>query len=143
MSTAPRFTGISHLDLSVTDRTRSVAWWQKVLGFRVIDRHHDETFDVDAMFHPSGVVLGLATHHGTDASDAFDERRVGLDHLAFAVADRDELEKWVAHLDAHGVPHSGIIDAEHGPTLVFRDPDNIQLELFVYPPPGERAPLKP
>lgn len=86
-------------------------------------------------------MVSVLTHHTTEASDTFDERRVGLDHLAFGVTDRDELQKWVTHLDGHGVPHSGIIDAEYGPTVVFRDPDNIQLELFVYPPPGERAEL--
>ncbi|MGA9677409.1 MAG: hypothetical protein WBR28_19920 [Mycobacterium sp.] len=43
------------------------------------------------------------------------------------------MERWVSHLDAKGVAHSGIVDMGFGPTLVFRDPDNIQLELFVHP----------
>jgi hypothetical protein len=28
--------------------------------------------------------------------------------------------------------HSGIVDAGFGPTVVFRDPDNMQLELYVH-----------
>jgi hypothetical protein len=40
----------------------------------------------------------------------FDERRIGLDHLAFRVADRHELQRWATHLEAKGVTHSGIID---------------------------------
>jgi hypothetical protein len=48
----------------------------------------------------------------------------------------------VKHLDTLGVPHTGIMDGPHGPTLVFRDPDNFQLELFVQLPPAERAELK-
>jgi hypothetical protein len=42
------------------------------------------------------------------------------------------LEAWAAHLDALGVQHTGIQDAEGntgGPLIVLRDPDNIQLEL--------------
>jgi glyoxylase I family protein len=39
----------------------------------------------------------------------------------------------------YGVAHSGIIDAAWSPTVVFRDPDNIQLELFVHPAPQEVA----
>ena len=31
-----------------------------------------------------------------------------------------------------GVPHSGIIDTGYGPTVVFRDPDNMQLEFYVH-----------
>jgi glyoxylase I family protein len=53
--------------------------------------------------------------------------------LAFEVANREELERWVTHLEAHGVSNSGIIDIGFGPTLVFRDPDNMQLEFFVHP----------
>lgn len=61
---------------------------------------------------------------------------MGLDRLAFRVADREELQQWVTHLDAHGVPHSGIIDTGFGPTVVFRDPDNMQLEFYVHPDTG-------
>jgi catechol-2,3-dioxygenase len=61
---------------------------------------------------------------------------VGLDHLAFQVSDRDELQKWATHLDAMGVPNSGIIDIGYGPTVVFRDPDNMQLEFYVHPDPN-------
>jgi glyoxylase I family protein len=70
----------------------------------------------------------------TTASEPFDERRVGLDRFAFAVGARDDLERWVRHLDEKGVEHSGIADAHFGPTLVLRDPDNVQLELFVVAP---------
>ena len=73
------------------------------------------------------------THDETAEMGAFDERRVGLDHLAFRVANRDELKRWMAHLDAKGVTHSGIIDIGYGPTVVFRGPDNMQLEFFVDP----------
>jgi catechol-2,3-dioxygenase len=72
------------------------------------------------------------THDGTADTGAFDERRVGLDHLAFRVSDRDELQRWATHLEAKGVAHSGIIDIGFGPTLVFRDPDNMQLEFYVH-----------
>jgi catechol-2,3-dioxygenase len=71
--------------------------------------------------------------HDAPGSGVFDERHIGLDHIAFQVANRDELQRWVAHLEANGVAHSGIADMSYGPTLVFRDPDNIQLELFVTP----------
>jgi glyoxylase I family protein len=39
----------------------------------------------------------------------------------------------VTHLAAKGISHSGIIDIGFGPTVVFRDPDNIQLDLFAHP----------
>jgi glyoxylase I family protein len=72
------------------------------------------------------------THDVTPETGAFDERRVRLDHLAFRVADRDELQRWVTHLEAKGVTHEGIIDIGYGPTVLFRDPDNMRLELYVH-----------
>jgi len=66
-------------------------------------------------------------------SGEFDERRVGLDHLAFACADRAELERWQARLDELGVAHGGVVDAGYGSGLSFRDPDNIALEFFAPP----------
>jgi glyoxylase I family protein len=55
------------------------------------------------------------------------------------VSDRAELDRWVTHLDAKGVANTGIVDTGFGPTLVFRDPDNIHLEFFVHPDSGDEA----
>jgi catechol-2,3-dioxygenase len=77
--------------------------------------------------------VNLVTH--TDGEIAsFDERRVGLDHLALLVSDRSALDGWVDHLNTLGVPHSGIQDEVGGPLVVLRDPDNIQLELWAFDP---------
>jgi len=126
----PEHMGISHIDLTVLDCERAADWWQDVIGFTLVHRTSGETFETRSLVHPSGVAVTVMTHDGTPELGAFDERRVGLDHLAFRVADRDELQRWVSHLDAKGVTHSGIIDIGYGPTLVFRDPDNVQLEFY-------------
>jgi catechol-2,3-dioxygenase len=79
--------------------------------------------------------LGLTQHRSGD-HERFDETRVGLDHLAFAVADRAQLDAWVARLAAAEVVHSPVAPANSissAAVLVFRDPDNIQLEFFLDP----------
>jgi len=126
----PEHMGISHIDLTVLDCERAADWWQDVMGFTLVHRTSGETFETRSLVHPSGVAVTVMTHDGTPELGAFDERRVGLDHLAFRFADRDELQRWVSHLDAKGVTHSGIIDIGYGPTLIFRDPDNMQLEFY-------------
>jgi glyoxylase I family protein len=130
--------GIHHLGLTVRDVEASATWYERVLGFwrvgeftapdgarrKVFLRHADLP-----------VRLGL-TEHRDGAPARFDETRIGLDHLAFAVADRAELDGWAARLAAAGVPHSAVAPANSIPgaaVLVFRDPDNIQLELFADP----------
>jgi len=80
----------------------------------------------------SGIVIGLHHNTGNDGKE-FDESVTGLDHIGFAVPSRAELDTWTARLDELGIDHSGVRDiTEPIPfsTLVFRDPDNIQLELY-------------
>jgi glyoxylase I family protein len=128
----PQIMGFSHIDSTVSDCERAAVWWQEVLGFTLVHQARTGSFEVRSMVHPSGLGVTVMTHDGTANNDAFDERRGGLDHLAFRVSDRDELQRWVTHFDAKGVPHSGIIDTGFGPTVVFRDPDNMQLELYLH-----------
>ena len=63
------------------------------------------------------------------AADRFDENRVGLDHIAFRVDSKTELDAAAAHLDELGIEHEPIKDIGPAYILEFRDPDNIALEL--------------
>ena len=133
----PELTGFSHIDLTVTDCDEAARWWQDVLGFVLVHKVQEPTFRCRSLIHASGIAVTVMTHDATSDYGPFDERRVGLDHLAFRVADRSELQKWATHLDAKRVTSTGIIDTGYGPTLVFRDPDNTQLELYVQPNPDD------
>jgi glyoxylase I family protein len=128
----PSITGISHVDLSVTDLEASEAWYRELLGAVPLfgGRNEPHGLDVRYLMEPtSGVVIGLEQHDANPGTP-FDERRVGLDHLAFNVGSRGELDAWVVRLEELGIAHAGITEEEPWDVLVFRDPDNIQLELF-------------
>ena len=129
----PEFPAITHVALTVSDLTRSRAWYGRLFGA-------DPVVDEDAgTFHHVVWLVGntlVGIHHFPDmhSTEPFDERRPGLDHLAFSCADRSELEEWERYLDGLDIAHSGIVDASYGSGLSFRDPDNIALEYFA--PPG-------
>ena len=87
----------------------------------------------------------IALHrHDTNDGRLFTETMTGLDHGGFAVPSRLDLELWQEHLEINGVvradtadkplTQSPIADEPYASVLVFRDPDNIQLELFAPPP---------
>lgn len=127
-----RFNGISHLDLTVTDADRSAAWYADVLGLRQLRRADLGERIMIVMHHrDSGLIVGLLQHR-EPVGDRFTEFHPGLDHVGFAVSDRDDLVAWERVLTEKGVEHSPITDSPSGSgtALVFRDPDNIQLEFW-------------
>jgi glyoxylase I family protein len=134
-------TGISHIDLTVTDLDRSEAWYSELLGMkRVLDGRNDgQHFDARYLVHPDTMlIVGLVHHDGTNGDDtngtSFDERRVGLDHLSFNVPSRAELDAWQELVAERAIGHTPIVEAEMWDVLVVRDPDNIQLEFFYMKP---------
>lgn len=135
---APGITGIHHFSITVTDLDASLAWYERVfkadrvpMKFPHYERE-DTGYGVLLVEPRSGLAIGLHTNSGNDGGH-FDEARTGLDHVGFNVGSREEMEAWTAWLDDLGIEHSGIRTGDQPfefSTVVFRDPDNIQLELF-------------
>jgi glyoxylase I family protein len=133
-----------HIALTVTDLDASIDWYSNVFGItlQMEDPHEggymkllaDETFSFVIVLH----------RHDANENELFAESRTGLDHLGLGVPTRADLVAWQDHLEANGVVRSDmankpltqspIADEVYGSVLVFRDPDNIQLEIFS--PPG-------
>jgi len=73
---------ITHVALTVSDLDRSVAWYKALLGSEpVLDEdtgpfHH-------TVFLIGGTLLGLHEFPDLKSTEPFDERRPGLDHVAF------------------------------------------------------------
>jgi len=131
---------LHHLALTVTNVDASVPWYENVFGVR---------FQMDVP-HPGGVGKLLADetrqlvivlhHHDANDGRLFGETTAGLDHAGFVVPSRVDLQAWQIHLESCGVActdvagkpltQSPIADEPYGSVLVFRDPDNIQLEIF-------------
>lgn len=126
----------AHIRLTVTDIARSRAFYERVFAWPIaVEMPADAdpaTEDALAflfggvLYDMGGAMLGLRPV----ASDTFDEDRVGLDHLSFAVGSRADLDEAISLLDGLGVAHGGIKDIGQGYILEFRDPDNIALELY-------------
>lgn len=132
-------TGFSHVRLTVTDIERSRAFYDELFGLPVAiempegaDEATRERFAFlygGLLYQLGDTLLGLRPV----ATDRFEEDRVGLDHLSFAVSSHADLEAAVRVLDERGVAHEPVKDIGHGFIVQFRDPDNIALELTAPP----------
>jgi glyoxylase I family protein len=131
--------GYSHIRLTVTDIARSRDFYERVFGFDVAYEAPPEDADQatkDALgFLFGGVIYAfgdgnlLGLRPVAASGDNFDEDRVGLDHLAFRLAKRADLDAAVALLDELGFAHEDPKDLGMMWILEFRDPDGVALEL--------------
>jgi glyoxylase I family protein len=126
---------IAHVRLTVTDIERSRQFYESVFGWPVLlesPESADEATRAALGFLYGGVIYDLGgTLVGLRpvAADRFHEDRCGLDHLAFRVANRAELDGAAKHLDELRIAHEPVKDIGPSYILEFRDPDNIALEL--------------
>jgi len=139
MARAPQ-TSIHHIALTVTDLDASIAWYEKIFGisYRLEEAHAGGT---GKLLADDEWKLTIVLHrHDANQRENFKETRTGLDHIGLVVPTREDLEAWQGHLAENGVEkvdradrpltQSPINDRPYGSVLVFRDPDNIQLEMF-------------
>jgi catechol 2,3-dioxygenase-like lactoylglutathione lyase family enzyme len=128
----PDVSGIHHVSVTVTDIERSVPWYSELLALTKLmeETHPDGTGYAVVLGKPDwSMCVGLHTHP-TNTKERFSESRTGLDHVGFMVSSRAELDAWESRLTELGVEHSPINDQGGYAVLVFRDPDNIQLEFM-------------
>ncbi len=141
--TAPAPVRLHHIALTVTDLDASVRWYEQVFGVRQrMEGPHEGGFAKILADEPRSLMFALH-RHDANSGELFNETRTGLDHVGFAVPGRADLQQWQDHLERHGVmradrtgkplTQSPIADEPYGSVLVFRDPDNNQLELFAPP----------
>lgn len=138
---APTLAGFHHFSPTVNDVEASAAWYERVLGLQRLPvpiPHYgseEHGYAILLIDPASGVAIGLH-HHNDHQQQLADERRTGLDHISFTVSSHEELHAWADWFDDQGVTHSGVIDVTAPlpcSVIVFRDPDDIQLELMYVP----------
>ena len=120
---------VHHLTLTVADFGKYQEFYTSMFGFEVAGE-----FGPRVVLIKGNTLLALGPSPDPTrsiAGDKFDENRVGLDHLCFAVSNRGELEHALRVLDEKNVTHGDIVALEPFgiQVLMFRDPDNIQVEL--------------
>lgn len=121
--------GVHHIILTVVDPDQSDAFYRRILGVEIGGGNENirwiscDTFLLAFQRAPQKSI----------PNDRFDENRVGLDHFAFAVDSRKQLEYLLTLLKEMNIPTAGIEFDPDGKEeyVCFRDPDNIQLEFYV------------
>jgi catechol 2,3-dioxygenase len=121
----PDATHIGHVRLQVASLDRSVAYYEKVLGLRVVERSASTASM--APMHGDNVILQLTELPGARAVP----RRglLGLYHFAVLMPDRASLGRFVTHLSEIG-EYAGMSDHLVSEALYLTDPDGLGIEVY-------------
>ena len=122
-----RTSAIDHVTLTVSNLDQTKKFYEQLFHTK-FTKHKENSFNL----LPVGIPVWFVQWEKQYPNDRFDERRVGLDHIAFHLDKLEELEKFVKRLQQMGVRTAGLERfADKYPYVAFRDPDNIQTEFFI------------
>jgi len=127
---APKVASINHVGLTVKDIDASKRWYSHLLDFKVASELEQDGYKL-AILESEGVPFSIGLFEfDIGPGDGFDPHRPGMNHLAFTVPTRAQLDDWLNRFGELGVENSGIHESINGWVLTFRDPDNIALEVY-------------
>ena len=121
----PAATRIGTVRLQVSDLARSLEYYQRVLGFSIIEQ--------------SGSAAALGAQGGAEVLVRLEELRgartvprrgvLGLYHFAILLPDRASLGRFLAHLAELRLP-AGMSDHFVSEAIYLQDPDNLGIEVY-------------
>jgi glyoxylase I family protein len=120
---------LHHVGFSVRDIDASSDWYTRLFDLTLV-AEMDDPAPMKVFMTPDVQAIDLRQDPKI-SRERFTQEVVGLDHVGFVVANRDELETWRERLATHQVEFSEIVESPFGWHLNFRDPDGIQLEFFL------------
>jgi catechol 2,3-dioxygenase len=122
----PEATRLGPVRLQVSDLERSLSFYERVLGLRVLERDGDRAV-LGAQGSPATVLVELAERPGV--RPAGPRARLGLFHFAILLPDRAGLGQLVRHLAESGV-RPGAGDHLVSEAFYLQDPDGLGIEVY-------------
>jgi len=109
------------VELSVADLDRTLDYWQRAVGLRVIARDNGR-----ASVGAGSELVRFVEEPGARPADG----HTGLYHVAFLVPDRPSLARWLAHAARDRVALEGLSDHAVSEAIYLRDPDRHGIEIY-------------
>jgi catechol 2,3-dioxygenase len=121
----PPATHVGLVRIQVADLGRSIAYYEKVIGFRVLERAGGM-----ARLGPNGADVTLLEIHEKPGAHSVGRRgRIGLYHFAILLPNRAALGRFLKHLADIG-EQAGMSDHFVSEAIYLSDPDGIGIEVY-------------
>ena len=128
----PSETHLGRVRLQVADIDRSIAYYENIIGFRVLSR-----VGTTVMLTPQGddrVIVEL--HEKPSAKPVSRRGQIGLYHFAILLPNRVSLGRFIRHLATEG-EHAGMSDHFVSEAVYLQDPDGLGIEVYADRPRSE------
>ncbi len=119
-----------HMDVYVGDLGKSVAFWGPLLELLGFSQRADRP--AAKSWSGAGAEIFFVQAEPDFVAQGYHRKRIGLNHLAFAVRDRAELEQVLTHVRSAGARllyEGGIEETPRQHRLFFEDPDRVKVEV--------------
>jgi catechol 2,3-dioxygenase len=120
MEIAPA-TRMGSVELAVADLDRTIEYWQRVIGLRLLERKN-----AHASLGTDTELLRFVEEPGAQP----DHGHTGLYHVALLVPDRVSLARWLAHAAREQIELQGLSDHAVSEAIYLRDPDWHGIEVY-------------
>jgi catechol 2,3-dioxygenase len=114
-------THMGAVELSVADLDRTLDYWQREIGLRVLERG-----DGRASLGTDTELLRFVEEPGAQP----DTGHTGLYHVALLVPDRPSLARWLTHAARDRTGLTGLSDHAVSEAIYLRDPDHHGIEIY-------------
>jgi len=121
----PAATRLGVVRLQIANLTRSLAYYERVLGFRTLRR----TEGIAVLGTVDGETPIIELHERPGANPHPRRGQLGLFHFAILLPDRASLGRFVSHLSEIGA-HAGMSDHLVSEALYLTDPDGLGIEVY-------------
>ena len=133
----PQHTRIGHVHLKVADLDRSLAFYQGILGFEIMQRYGTQAVFISAgSYHHH---IGLNTWYSKNGPPA-PRNTAGLFHTAILYPTRKDLANILKRLVDAKYPLTGMSDHGVSEAIYLDDPDGNGVELY-WDKPHDQWPL--
>jgi catechol 2,3-dioxygenase len=109
------------VELSVADLDRTLDYWQRAVGLRVLARENGR-----ASLGAGSELVRFVEQPGARPADG----HTGLYHVALLVPDRPSLARWLAHAARERIALEGLSDHAVSEAIYLRDPDRHGIEIY-------------
>ena len=121
----PGSTHVGRVRLQIADLSRSMAYYESILGLRMLGRSA-----ASAVLGAHGDDRPLVELHERRGAQPVPRRgRLGLYHFALLLPDRPALGRFVGHLEAIGA-YAGMSDHDVSEAIYLTDPDGLGIEVY-------------